>query len=201
MIRLEETHDYRENENLTREAFWNVYHPGCSEHYILHILRNDKAFVPELCYVYEQDGKLVGNIVYALGHIDHEGTPIQVLLFGPISVHPDYQKKGIGKELIQYTLEKAKEMGYPAVFITGSPEYYHRFGFESASKYRIFYDGMDSSEEFPFFMVKVLDESKMKNLTGIYHDPACYVVSEADVDSFDQSFAPKVKEIREGQLS
>lgn len=97
-------------------------------------------------------------------------------------------------------MEKATEMGIPLILICGNPDYYHRFGFESASRYGIFYEGMDKTEESPFFMIKVLDAEKSKDIKGVYSDPECYQVKDEDMEQFDKRFPPKVKEIREGQL-
>ena len=157
-IRLEQEEDYREVENLTREAFWNVYRPGCTEHLVLHNLRKEACFVPELDYVIEDDGKIIAHIAYAKGSLKTEdGRTETSLLFGPVSVLPEYQGRGYGSKLIQFTLEKARELGYPAVVITGNPAYYSRFGFEPAAKHGIYLHGMDKSQEAPFFLVKILD--------------------------------------------
>lgn len=195
-IRLETKKDYREVENLTREAFWNVYRPGCVEHYVLHKLREDKCFIPELDYVMEADGRIVANIVYAKAKVDEH----PVIIFGPVSVLPAYQGKGYGKKIISYTLDKARELGYPLVLITGNPDYYKKYGFESASKHGIFYEGMDKTEECSFFMVKILDNEKAKPIRGTYADPDVYKVDKKEVEAFDKDFPPKVKEVREGQL-
>ena len=200
MIRLEIPADRRETENLTREAFWNVYRPGCTEHFVLHTLRSDPAFVPELDYIMAEDGRIVAHIVYAKGTLNTERGPRDMLLFGPVSVLPECQGKGYGGQLIQFTLDRARELGYPAVVITGSPDYYSRFGFEAASKYGIFYEGMDPEEEFPFFMVKFLDGSAAGTIRGVYSDPSCYFPDPGRVEEFDRQFPPKVKEKRPGQL-
>ncbi|MHC1722134.1 MAG: GNAT family N-acetyltransferase [Aminipila sp.] len=200
-IRLEQEKDYFEVENLTREAFWNVYRPGCYEHLVIHNLRNDACFVPELDYVLEEDNKIIANIAYAKGTLTlDKGGKTDILLFGPLSVLPEYQGKGYGTRIIKFTLDKAKQLGHPVVVITGNPMYYNRFGFESASKYGIYYEGMDKSEEASFFMVKVLDNAKIKNLKGTYSDPKCYFVDQEELEAFDKAFLPKVKEVKEGQL-
>lgn len=200
-IRREEVNDYREVEDLTREAFWNVYQPGCVEHLIIHRLREDPCFIPELDYVIEEDGKIVAHIAYAKGQLEQsDGKFVDSVLFGPISVLPEYQKKGYGSKLIEYTLEKAKAFNIPAVVITGSPNYYHRFGFETAAKHHIYLDGIDSNNDFPFFMVKILNEDLAENLQGIHHDPKCYFVDEKEVEVFDKDFPPKVKLVLPGQL-
>lgn len=201
ILRREEEKDYKTVENITREAFWNVYRPGCFEHYVLHKMRGDNAFIPELDYVAEENGRVVANIVYVKAYVTDEcGTAREIAVFGPLSVLPEKQKQGYGRRLIEYTTEKAKEMGFALVAITGNPDYYRRFGFESASKYGIYYEGMPETEEAPFFMVKILDGDKAKNIRGTYKDPTVYEANEGEVDEFDKKFPPKIKEKREGQL-
>lgn len=129
-LRLENEKDYFEVENLTREAFWDVYRPGCSEHLVLNKLRQADSFIKDLDYVLIEDGKIVGNIVYTKMFTGTERKMSdEVIAFGPISVHPDFQKKGLGKKLIEYTLDKAKCLGYKAVLITGDNNYYNPLGF------------------------------------------------------------------------
>lgn len=188
-IRLEEEKDYFEVENLIREAFFNVYRPGCFEHLVVHKLRNDKVFLNTLDYVISEDNKIIANIVYAKGTLNSE----DVLIFGPVSVLPSYQKKGYGTKIINYTLNKAASMGYPFVLITGNPDYYKKFGFESASKYNIYYDGMAKSEEAPFFMIKVLNKDIIDKYHGIYKDPEIYNVTEEELKEFDKFFPKKKK--------
>ena len=187
IIRLEEEKDYFETENLTREAFWNVYREGCFEHLIIHNLRKDKSFVKELDYCIEIDNKIIGNIR-------------EILIFGPVSVLPKYQKKGYGEKLINYTIEKAKELGFDAIVIMGNPNYYKKFGFESCSKYKIHYEGIDKKEETPFFMIKILNDNNIENLKGIYSAPDCYKADEKELEEFDKKFPFKIKEKIEGQI-
>lgn len=201
-IRLEKENDYFEVENLTREAFWNIYRPGCIEHLVIHNLRKDSCFVKELDYVIELDNKIIANIVYAKGKLKLEnGTIKDILLFGPVSVLPEYQKMGYGEKLINYTMEKAKKLGYEAIVITGNPDYYKKYGFESCSKYNIYYEGMNKTDEAPFFMIKVLDDKKINELKGVYSDPECYTkIDKKELEEFEKLFPKKVKEKREGQL-
>lgn len=201
IIRLEEEKDYFETENLTREAFWNVYREGCFEHLIIHNLRKDKSFVKELDYCIEIDNKIIANIVYAKGKLKLENGDIrEILIFGPVSVLPEYQKKGYGEKLINYTIEKAKELGFDAIVIMGNPNYYKKFGFESCSKYKIYYEGIDKKEETPFFMIKILNDNNIENLKGIYSDPDCYKADEKELEEFDKKFPFKIKEKIEGQI-
>ena len=198
-LRLEEKKDYREVENLIREAFWNVYKPGCDEHYVMHKLREDHCFVPELDYVIEEEGKIVAHIVCTKGTLEKEnGETVDSLIFGPVGVLPEYQHQGYGSIIITETLKIAKELGYPCVLITGNPKYYHRFGFKTAGEYGIYHKELP--KDLPVFMVKVLDEGKMSEFKGVHSDPVCYYVDGKDVDEFDQSFPPKIKEKRPGQL-
>ena len=199
-IRLEEPKDYRRVETLTREAFWNVYRPGCVEHFILHQLRKEPCFVPELTYVLEEKDEIIAHIAYAQGTlVQFNGQRQAMLLFGPVSVLPAYQGKGYGSQLIRFTLDKAAQLCYPAVVITGNPAYYKRFGFVSASRYGMTMEGM-TAEEAPFFMVKLLQRQAAETLAGVYTDPACYQVEEAEVAAFDSTFPQKIKEVRPGQL-
>ena len=200
MIRIEEEKDFFEVENLTREAFWNIYRPGCFEHLVIHNLRNENCFIKELDYVIEEDNKIIANIVYSLGTIiTREGEQKEVLTFGPVSIHPEYQGKGYGEKIINYTLDLAKN-NYPCVLITGNPDYYKKYGFESASKYGIYYTGMPENEELPFFMIKVFNEEETSKLKGFYTDPECFNIDESQLEEFDKQFPKKEKEKREGQL-
>ena len=86
IIRLERTEDYREVENLVRESFWNVYRPGCSEHYVLHVLRDDPAFIKELDFVMEQDDRLIGQNMFMKTIIEaDDGKVIPVLTMGRLA--------------------------------------------------------------------------------------------------------------------
>lgn len=200
IIRREEEKDYFEVENLTREAFFNVYRPGCFEHLVVHKLRNDKSFIKELDYVIELDNKIIASIFYARGKVVNNNIEKDTLLFGPVSVLPEYQKKGYAEKLINYTLDKARSLGYSEVFITGNPMYYKKYGFESASKYNVYYEGLPKNDEYPFFMIKILDKNKFNIDGGVYSDPDCYNVDINELDEFDKNFPYKVKEEREGQL-
>ena len=132
-LRTEQPADYRETENVTREAFWNLYSPGCCEHYLLHVMRDSPAFVPELDLVAERDGRIVGNVVSlrAVLHGD-DGTDCEVLSLGPISVLPECQCQGIGGRLISRTRELARELGFRALLLCGDPDYYLYQGFVPA---------------------------------------------------------------------
>lgn len=198
-IRLEDKKDYLEVENLVRDSFWNVYRPGAFEHYIVHNLRDDDAFIPSLAYVIESDNKIIGHINYSMGLIDYGSKEIDAVVLGPIAIHKDYQNQGLGSRLIEHTLDIARDT-FPFVFVIGDENYYHRFGFESASKYNLYLHGTDSKEECPFFMINVFDEKKLENTHGIFFNPEVFNVNQKDVDEFDENFEYREKLVLEGQL-
>ena len=149
IIRPEETKDYREVEELIRESFWNVYRPGCSEHYVIHVLRDDPAFVKELDFVMEQDGRLIGQNIFMKTVIEaDDGRVIPVLTMGPICITPELKHQGYGKALLDYCLEKAVKLGFGAVLFEGNIGFYGKCGFDYASKFGIRYhdlpEGADS---------------------------------------------------------
>lgn len=200
-IRLEKKEDYKEVENLTREAFWNVYRPGCMEHYVLHIYRELDDFVKELDFVMEKDGKIIGHVMYSKAEITaDDGRKIPIMTFGPISIHPDYKRKGYGKKLLDYSMEKAKDMGAGALCIEGNIDFYGKSGFAVASTKGIHYYAEPREEEVPYFLVKELEEGFLDDITGIYHTPKGYFVDEKEVEEFDQQFVTKEKLKLPGQL-
>lgn len=200
-IRLETEKDYRVVENLTREAFWNVYKPGCSEHYVLHVLRNDPDFVPELDFVMELDGALIGHVMFMRATIEaDDGRSLPIMTFGPISIHPDYKRRGYGKRLLDYALERATEMGAGAICMEGNIDFYGKCGFVVASTRGIHYHAEPRDEVVPYFLLRELKEGFLDGVTGVYHTPKGYYVNDADVEEFDQNFPPKQKLKLPGQL-
>lgn len=201
IIRLETPEDYREAENLTREAFWNVYRPGCTEHYVLHCYRDREDFIPELDFVMEKDGKLIGHVMYSRAEIKaDDGRTIGIMTFGPISIAPEYKRKGFGKKLLDYSMEKAKEMGAGALCMEGNIDFYGKSGFVVASTKGIHYHAEPREEEVPYFLLKELKEGFLDGITGTYHTPAGYFVDEKEAEEFDASFPPKEKQKLPGQL-
>lgn len=144
IIRNETPADYRAVENLTRESFWNVYRPGCTEHYVLHCYRSAPDFVPELDFVMEKDGELIGHVMYSRSEITTSGgKAIPIMTFGPISIAPGYKRQGYGKRLLDYSMEKARDMGAKALAITGNIDFYGKSGFVVASTKGIRYADAD----------------------------------------------------------
>ena len=139
LIRRETERDFREVEELTRKSFWNVYVPGCAEHYLAHILRGHEDFISELDFVAEtEEGKVVGNVMYTEARlVDESGRERTILTFGPLSVHPEHQRMGISRRLLEHSFGKAAELGYEAIVIMGNPGNYVSRGFKSCKKYNI----------------------------------------------------------------
>jgi predicted N-acetyltransferase YhbS len=200
-IRDENVKDYYEVENVTREAFWNLYRPGCIEHLVIHNLRNNQAFIKELAYVIEYNEEIIGSIIYSYGILKlDKGGGKDLINFGPVSIRPDYQGKGIGNKLITTSIDRAKELGYDVIFITGNPKYYNRFGFEPACQYGIYLDEKRDSKEAEFFMVKLLKPGALDGLSGIYVFDSCFYPSMEELEEYDKQFPPKIKEKRPGQF-
>ena len=181
-IRLETPKDYREVENLTREAFWNVYRPGCTEHYVLNQFRTNPDFIPELDLVMEEDGKIIGHV---------------------ISIHPDYKRKGYGLKLLNYALEKAKEMGIGLLQMEGNIEFYKHAGFGLASKMKIHYHAEPRESEVPYFLAQELIPGYWGNREGTYCPPKGYFVADEHPEAFEAyeaTFPQKEKLRLPGQL-
>ena len=200
-IRLEEKKDHREVENLIREAFWNVYRPGCSEHYVIHMLRNDPAFIPELDFVMEQNGQLIGQNMFMKTIIESDdGSQVNVLTMGPICIIPELKRQGYGKIILDYSLEKAAGLGYGAVLFEGNIGFYGKSGFDYASKFGIRYHDLPEGADSSFFLCKELIPGYLDGITGVYQTPQGYYVKDEEVDEFDRGFPAKVKLKLPGQI-
>ena len=201
IIRLEKKEDYRVVENLVREAFWNVYRPGCKEHLVMHELRNDPSFIKELDFVMEKDGIIIGQNMFMKTIIEgDDGRITDVLTMGPICITPELQREGYGKIILDYTLETATELGYGAVLFEGNIDFYGKSGFDIAGKFGIKYHDWPEDEDAPFFLCKELKPGYLNGITGEYATPSGYFVDPFDCDVFDQQFPPKEKKRLPGQL-
>lgn len=201
IIRLEKKDDYRTVENLIRESFWNIYRPGCSEHYVIHVLRNDPAFVKELDFVMEQDGRIIGQNMFMKTIINaDDGRVIPVLTMGPICITPHLKRKGFGKALLDYSLEKAAQLGFGAVLFEGNIGFYGKSGFNYASKFGIRYHNLPEGADSSFFLCRELIQGYLDDITGVYQTPQGYYVSDSDVEKFDKAFPPKTKLKLPGQI-
>ena len=201
VIRLEKEEDYREVESLIRESFWNVYRPGCSEHYVIHTLRNDNAFIKELDFVMEKDGKIIGQNMFMKTVIKADnGVDVPVLTMGPICITPELKRKGYGKMLLDYSLEKAENIGFGAVLFEGNIDFYGKSGFDYARKFGIRYHDLPEGADSSFFLCRELIPRYLDGVTGVYLTPSGYYVSDSDVEKFDKNFPEKQKLKLPGQL-
>ena len=196
-IRNEQKEDYRTVEQLVREAFWNLYVPGCSEHFVLHNLRKSSDFITELDFVAEKEGQIVGQIAYTRGIIKGKGTEDkEVITFGPVSVLPAFQRRGIGRALIIHTIGLAREMGYPAICIYGDPRYYNRFGFRCGEKYEI----KTADDKFAVALeVLELKQGALNNVSGRFIESPAFTVDDTGFAQYDATFPPKEKKETESQ--
>ena len=200
-FRLETEKDYREVENMVRESFWNVYQPGCSEHYLLHVLRDDPAFVRELDLVMELDGRLIGQNLFMRTVIEaDDGREIPVLTMGPICITPDLKRKGYGKKLLDYSVSKAEQLGFGAVLFEGNIGFYGKSGFTYARNFGIRYHDLPEGADDSFFLCMELVPGYLDGVTGVYQTPKGYYVDDSDVDEFDKGFPLKEKLKLPGQL-
>ena len=200
-IRSERAEEHRKVENLVRESFWNVYRPGCSEHYVIHVLRDDPAFVKELDFVMEKGGELIGQNMFMKTVINaDDGRDIPVLTMGPICITPELKRKGYGKKLLDYSLEEAAKLGYGAVLFEGNIDFYGKSGFDYARKFGIRYHDLPEDVDDSFFLCRELIPGYLDGITGVYQTPQGYYVKDEDVEAFDKSFPPKEKLKLPGQI-
>lgn len=189
-IRNEKSEDFHTVESMTREAFWNVYCPGACEHYLLHVMRDSQAFVAELDLVAELDGKVVGNVVFVVSHIDMDnGKRLEVLSMGPIAIAPEYQRHGVGRRLVAHALDKASELDYAAVLLCGEPDLYSKYGFEQAERYGIRNADNSYSPALHIYWLK----PDMVQLGGRYFENEVYEIADEDVEAYDKLFPHREK--------
>lgn len=201
IIRVEEKRDFRTVENLVRESFWNVYRPGCTEHYVLHLLRENPDFISELSFVMEINGKIMGQNAFFKAQIAKDGGGVlPILTMGPICIANEYKRKGYGKILLDYSLEKALQMGFGAVCFEGNIDFYGKSGFSVASKFAIRYG---EELEADFFLCKELKSGYLNGCSGNYVTPKVYFVAEENpsaFEEFDSTFPKKEKLKLPGQI-
>lgn len=200
-IRLERKEDYQEVEGLVRESFWNVYRPGCLEHYVLNRLRHSTDFIPELDFVMEKEGKIIGQNVFVKATVKaDDGRIIRIVTMGPICVAPELKRQGYGKILLDYSLQKAAEFGFGAICFEGNINFYGKSGFVFASEFGIRYGGLPEDADASFFLCKELIPGYLNGVTGEYFTPRCYFVDESEADEFDKKFPYKKKLKLPGQI-
>ena len=201
LIRLERKEDYCEVENLVRESFWNVYRPGCLEHYLITQLRDHPDFVRELDFVMEREGEIIGQNVFVKANVNaDDGRNIPILTMGPICIAPKLKRQGYGKILLDYSIEKATELGFGAVCFEGNFDFYGKSGFTFASEFGIRYHGLPEGTDVSFFLCKELITGYLNGVTGEYRPPEVYLFLEEEAEEFDKKFHYKEKLKLPGQL-
>ena len=200
-IRLEREEDHRKVEELVRDSFWNAYRPGCLEHYVLNQLRNDPDFVKELDFVMERDGEIIGQnlFVRTVIHAD-DGRKIPIMTMGPICIRNDLKRQGYGKILLDFSLEKAKELGCGALCFEGNILFYGKSGFTYGREFGLRYQGLPEGANDSFFLCKELVPGYLSGVTGEYGPHQGYLVDEEEAEDFDRQFPPKEKKKLPGQL-
>ena len=196
-IRNETKADYKTVEEITRKAFWNLYIPGCTEHYVAHVIREHEDFVPELDFVIELDDKVIGSIMYTRAKlVEESGQEKSILTFGPVSILPEYQRKGYGKMLMEHSFQEAVKLGYDVIVIFGNPSNYVSRGFKSCKKYHVSLE--DGS--FPAaMMVKELRPMALDKRKWIYYQSPAFEIDDQDVQRFDENFEKMEKKYQVSQ--
>lgn len=197
VIRQERPEDYRKVEEVTREAFWNLYVPGCNEHVILHKMRKNEEYIPELSFVIEVEGEIVGSIHFTESKIvSEEQKEYKTITFGPVSILPSMHRKGLGRRLISYAIEEAKKLGYRAIVILGYPYHYEPYGFVGGKQYGI---SMPDGKYYKGLLVLPLYEGALNQISGSAMFSDAFGVNEEEVETYDQTFSLKEKRIQDSQ--
>lgn len=186
IIRKEREEDHFNVEYMTKKAFWNLHVPGCSEHYLVHMLRKSDDYIEELSRVAEINGEIVGAIMYSKSYVTDGTKKTEVLTFGPLCVEPSYQNKGIGKALLETTMDLARKEGYKAIIIYGEPEYYPKFGFKTCDNFEI---TTKDSKNFSAFMGIELIADGLKDVHGKFFESKVFENLDLEkVEEFDKQF-------------
>lgn len=197
IIRHETKNDFRKVEEVTREAFYNLYFPGCNEHLVVHHMRNHKDYIKELSYLLEVDGEIVGSIFYAHSKIvGWDGRETKTISFGPVSIHPKYHRMGLGRKLITHSIAEAQKQGYTAILTLGYPYHYEPYGFVGGKKYNI---AMEDGKFYKGLLVLPLYEGALKDVSGYAAFADVYDPTPEEVEQFDRTFPPKEKCFKESQ--
>jgi predicted N-acetyltransferase YhbS len=198
IIRNTNQQDYYRTEYVTREAFWDVYKPGCDEHLILHNLRKSPCFIKELDYIAIHNSEIIGHIICTKAKvIDTQNKEYGVLCLGPISVLPEFQKKGIGSKLMIKSIAVAKESGFSGIILFGNPDYYHRFGFKNAMEYGI---TTKDSQNFDPFMALELQVNGFRDIKGKFFEDRAFETHPEELVEFEKNFPFREKHKTATQL-
>ena len=192
MIRQINSKDYDTVLTVVREAFWDLYKPGCEDHFLVNQLINHSDFIPELSFVIEKDGEIVGSIFYTHSKVvDDCGNEHKTITFGPVCILPSLHRQGLGRALITYSINEAKRLGFNAIIICGFPYHYHTYGFEGAKKYGISMDG----GFYTGLMALPLYDDALDGICGNIHFSDCMEVDPLEAEEFDKKYPYKEKRV------
>lgn len=196
-IRSEEPKDYRVVEEIAREAFWNLYFPGCHEHFVVHKMRQHEDFIRELSFVIEVDGKVEGAIFYTHSKIvSEDNKEYKMISFGPVFISPNHHRKGLGRELITHSIKVAKEMDHRAILTLGYPYHYEPYGFLGGKKYNI---SMPDGKFYIGLLALPLYQGALDNMSGYAVFSDILEATDDEVEEFDNSFPAKEKRFQVSQ--
>jgi len=197
-IRHENENDYREVEEVAREAFWNLYFPGAAEHVVVNKMRNSKNFMPELTFVIEVDGKIAGAIFYTHSKIvSSDNKELDTISFGPVFISPKYHRMGLGRKLITHSIEEAKKLGHKAILTLGYDYHYAPYGFVGGKRYNI---SMEDGKFYKGLLALPLYEGALDNISGYVVFSEVLDATEEEIEAFDKSFPYKEKKIQDSQI-
>lgn len=196
-IRTEKETDHKDVEAVIRASFWNLYIPGCMEHYLAHIMRSHEDFIPELDLVIELNDEIIGNIMYTKTRlVDDIGEEKNILTFGPVCILPKYQREGYGKQLIEYSFNRAIELGYDVIVIFGNPGNYVSRGFKSCKKYNV---SLENGTYPTAMLVKELKKNTLDGRKRVYYQSPVFEINEQDAEHFDNALEPMEKKYQMSQ--
>lgn len=196
-VRRERPGDERRVEEITRDAFWNLYVPGCVEHLLVHRIRRHRDFIPELSFVIERDGAVAGSIFYTASKVrSPDGREHDTVTFGPVSIAPQLHRQGLGRVLITRSIDEARRLGHRAILILGYPYHYEPYGFVGAKRWGI---AMPDGRYYRGFMALPLFDGALDGMAGTVVFSDVYDVTPADAEAFDRGFPPKEKKFQESQ--
>lgn len=198
LIRNEKSKDYKRVEEVAREAFWNLYHPGCSEHMVIHKIREHLDFIPELTFVIEVDDEIVGSIFYTKSKIiTKNNQEYETITFGPVSILQSMHRQGLGRKIIEHSIKMAKKQGHRAILTLGYPYHYEPYGFRGGKKYSI---SMPDGKYYKGLLVLPLYEGALDNISGhVLFSDVLDEPSEDEIEAFDKDFPAKEKAVQPSQ--
>lgn len=192
-IRMDTEADWYNVELMTQHAFWNKHHLGCDEHYLVHKMRKDKDYIPELSRIAVKDGQVIGYIMYSKARVVDGTDTHEIITFGPLCVEPKWQGCGVGELLLRETMNIAAKKGYKGIVIFGEPEYYPRIGFKTCDNFNI---TTADGKNFDAFMGIELTKDSMKGVKGKFYESETFTnLPKEEVEEYNKKF-PKLQKLR-----